>query len=68
MNSLAKWLKCSPMIQETGVQFQIELFERLKKYYLMPLCLTLSIIRYRIKSKVEQSRKWSSALAYTSVS
>ena len=36
-----------------------------KKWFLMPSCLTLSIVR--IKSKVEQSREWSSALSYTSV-
>ena len=28
-----------------------------KKWYLMPPCLTLSIIRYGIKGKVEQSRE-----------
>ena len=38
--------------------------QRLKKWYLIPPCLTLSIIG---KGKVEQSREWSSALLYTSV-
>ena len=42
----------SPMGLETGVQSQIKSYQRLKKYYLIPSCLTLSIIRYR-------SRKWS---------
>ena len=34
------------MVPETGVQSQIELNQRLKKWYLMPPCLTLSIIKY----------------------
>ena len=43
--SLTKWVECLPMIQETGDQSQVELYQRLKKLYLMPPCLTLSIIR-----------------------
>ena len=50
---MAWW--CSPMVQETWVQSQVESYQRLKKWYLMPSCLTLSIIRYR--SRV----KWSNA-------
>ena len=38
-----------------------------QKWYLMPPCLTLSIIRYAIKSKVDQSKERSSALTYTLV-
>ena len=34
------------MAMETRVQSQIKSYQRLKKWYLMPLCLTLSIIRY----------------------
>ena len=30
---------------------QVELYQRLKKWYLMPPCLTLSIIRYRSRVK-----------------
>ena len=30
----------------TGVQYQVESYQRLKKWYLIPPCLTLSIIRY----------------------
>ena len=30
----------------TGVQSQVESYQRLKKWYLIPPCLTLSIIRY----------------------
>ena len=32
------------MVQETGVQSQVESYQRLKKWYSMPPCLTLSII------------------------
>ena len=35
-----------PMARETGVQSQVESYQRLKKQYLIPPCLTLSIIRY----------------------
>ena len=31
---------------ETRVQFPVELYQRLKKWYLIPPCLTLSSIRY----------------------
>ena len=34
------------MARETGVQSQVESYQRLKKWYLIPPCLTLSIIRY----------------------
>ena len=49
---LAAWLECSLMAQETGVHSQVESYQRLKKWYLIPPCLTLSIIRYgsRVKS------------------
>ena len=44
-------VECSPMARETGVQSQVESYQRLKKWYLIPPCLTLSIITYvsRIK-------------------
>ena len=54
------------MIRETGVQSQVESCQRLKKLYLMPPCLTQHYM-VKLKSKVEQSRKWSSTLSYTSV-
>ena len=31
---------------QTGVQFHFKSYQSLKKWYLIPLCLTLSIIRY----------------------
>ena len=34
------------MVREIVVQFLVEGYQRLKKWYLMPPCLTLSIIRY----------------------
>ena len=55
------------MVRETGVQSQVESYQKLKKWYLMLPCLTLSIIKVRIKGKVEQSKEWSSNFPYTSV-
>ena len=43
--SLALWVKCLPVVQEAGVQSQVKSYQRLKIWYLMPPCLTLSIIR-----------------------
>ena len=37
--------------QETWVQFQVKSYQRLKKWYFMPPCLTLSIIRYGSRVK-----------------
>ena len=39
------------MARETWVQSQVESYQRLKKWYLMPPCLTLSIIRYGARVK-----------------
>ena len=56
------------MARETRVQSKAASYQRLKKWYLIPPCLTLSIIRYvRIKGKMEQSEGKSSALPYTLV-
>ena len=49
--TLAQWLECSPMARETWVQSQVESYQRLKKWYLMLPCLTLSIIKYRSRVK-----------------
>ena len=46
-----KNVECSPMSQETGVQSQVESYQSLKKSYLMPPYLTLSIIRYGSRVK-----------------
>ena len=55
--TLAWWLECLPMAWETGVQSQVESYQRLKKWYLIPTCLTLSIIRYRSRVKWSNSGK-----------
>ena len=39
------------MVWETKVQSQVESYQRLKKWYLIPPCLTLSIIRYGSRVK-----------------
>ena len=39
-------LECLPIVQETWVQFQVKSYQKLKKGYLIPPCLTLTIIRY----------------------
>ena len=49
--TLAQRLECSPMARETWVQSQVESYQRLKKWYLMPPCLALSIIRYGSRVK-----------------
>ena len=48
------------MVRETGVQSQIESYQRLKKSYLMSPCL-MGYQHLKIKGKVEQSRERSSA-------
>ena len=44
-------LECSPIPRETWVQSQVESYQRLKKWYLMPPCLTLRNIRYGSRVK-----------------
>ena len=44
------------MVRETRVQFQVESYQRLKKWYSMPPCLTLSIIRYGSRVKWSNPR------------
>ena len=39
------------MVRETCVRSQVESYQRLKKCYLMPPCLTFSIIRYESRVK-----------------
>ena len=45
------------MARETWVQSQVESYQRLKKWYLMPPCLTLSIIRYGSRIKWSNPEK-----------
>ena len=49
------------MAQETGVQSQVVSYQILKKWYLMPPCLTLKIIRYGSRVKWSNPRERSSA-------
>ena len=44
-------VECSLMVKETWVQSQVKSYQRLKKWYLMPPCLTSSIIRSGYFSK-----------------
>ena len=55
------------MVQETGVQSQVESYQRLKKMVLDAALLNTQHYKVWIKGKVEQSRERSSTLPYTSV-
>ena len=65
--SLAKWLEGLLMVQETGVQSQVESYQRLKKMVLDATLLTTQHYKARIKSKVEQSSEWSSTPTHLGV-
>ena len=54
------------MVQETRVQSQVDSYQT-QKMVLGVALLNTQHYKVRIKSKVEQSREWSSALPYTSV-
>ena len=45
------------LYKETWVQSQVESYQRVKKWYLMPPCITLSIIRYGSGVKWSNTRK-----------
>ena len=45
LSLLAYWVKCLPIVQETRVQSPVKSYQRLKKWYLMPPCLALGIIK-----------------------
>ena len=53
------------MAQETGVQSQVESYQRLKKMVLDSSLLNTQHYKVGFKGKVEQSRERSSALPYT---
>ena len=55
--TLAWWLECSTMVQETGAQSEVASYQRLKKWYMMPPFLTLSIIRYGSRVKYSNPEK-----------
>ena len=51
------WVECSPMIRETLVQSQVASYQRLKKWDLIPPCLTLNNIRYASRVKWSNPEK-----------
>ena len=55
------------MVQETGVQAQVESYQKLKKIVLDISLLNTHHYKVGIKGKVKQSWEKSSALHYTSV-
>ena len=50
-------VECLPMGQKTGVPSQVESYQKLKKWFLIPPCLTLSIIRYVSRVKWSNPKK-----------
>ena len=57
LRTLAQLVVCSPMTWKTRVQSQVESYQRLKKWYMMSPCLTLSVIRYVSRVKWSNPRK-----------
>ena len=55
------------MVRETGVQSQVESYQKLKKMVLDASLLSTQHYKVRIKRKMEQSRERSSAIPQTSV-
>ena len=51
-------VECFRMTRETGVQSQVESYQRLKTGYLLPLCLKFSIIRYVSRAKCSVTANW----------
>ena len=54
---LALWVECSSLVRETWVQSQVTSYQRHKKWYLIPSCLTLTNIRYVWMVKWSNPRK-----------
>ena len=50
-------VECSPMAWETGIQSQVKSYQTLKQWFLIPPCLTLSIIRYISRVKWSNTGK-----------
>ena len=55
------------MVRETGVQSEVESYQRLKNMLLDTALLNTQHYKVRIKGKVELSRELSNTLLYTSV-
>ena len=54
---MAWWLECLAMALGDWGSIQVESYQRLKKWYLIPPCLTLSIIKYRSRVKLSNPGK-----------
>ena len=54
---LVYWVECLSMGWETAVQSQVKSYQRLKKWYLISPCLTLSIIWYVSRVKWSNPKK-----------
>ena len=63
---LYSWVEYSPMVQETGIHSILGRFKT-KDSKNDTVLLNTQHNNVRIKSKVEQSREWSSTLSYSSV-
>ena len=51
-------VECTPVVRNTKVQSQVESYQGLKKWYLLPPWLTLSIIRHKSReSEVIQGKE-----------
>ena len=48
---VAYWVEFLTMVRETGVQSKVESYQRLKKWYLILLCLALSTIKWGSRVK-----------------
>ena len=57
LTETGSFVECSPMVRETWVQSQVESYQRLKNWYLIPPCLTLSNIRYVSRVKWSNPEK-----------
>ena len=55
------------MVRETGVQSQVELYQRLKKIVLDAALVNTQYYKVWTKGKVEQFREWSNAFPNASV-
>ena len=62
-----QWVKCSPMVREMWIQSQVESYQRLKITVFDATLLSTRHCKAMNKGKVEQSRKWSTAIPYTTV-
>ena len=67
VSTLAERVECLPMAQETGVQSQVESYQKLRKMVLDASLLNTQHYKVHIKNKTEQSRKRKSTLPYNSV-